>query len=52
MGVNQITHKSKSIRMHKAIVSPNFNEKTVLVRNHWNNVEMWLQKEKQTYTNT
>lgn len=48
MGVNQIKHNSKSIKMHKAIVSPNFNEKTVLVRNHWNYVEMWLQKEKQT----
>ncbi|MFC3334689.1 hypothetical protein [Flavobacterium palustre] len=34
--------------MQKAIVSPDFNNKTVLVRNHWDYVEMWLQKEKKS----
>ncbi|NBB31797.1 hypothetical protein GVN22_25960 [Cellulophaga sp. BC115SP] len=48
MGFKPIKHNSKSIRLQKAIVSPDFNDKTVLVRNHWDYVEMWLQKEKQT----
>jgi hypothetical protein len=48
MSVYQIKYNSKSIKLHKAIVNPNFSEKTILVRDHWNYVEMWLQKEKHT----
>jgi hypothetical protein len=47
MGFKPIKHNSKGIRLHKAIVSPDFDDKTVLVRNHWDYVEMWLQKEGQ-----
>jgi len=46
MGYKSIKHNSKGIKPHKAIVSPDFNYKTVLVRNHWDYVEMWLQKER------
>lgn len=42
-----IKYKNKTIRLQKAIVTPNFNDKTVLVRSHWDYVEMWLKKEKQ-----
>lgn len=48
MGFKPIKNNSKILRIQKAIISPDFNNKTVLVRNHWNYVEMWLQKEKQT----
>jgi hypothetical protein len=47
MGFIPIKYKNKTIRLQKAIISPNFNDKTVLVRNHWAYVEMWLKKEKQ-----
>lgn len=46
MGFKPIKHKSKIVKVHKAIVTPDFNNKTVLVRDHWDYVEMWLQKEK------
>jgi len=47
MGFKPIKHKSKVIKVQKAVIKPDFNNKTVLVRNHWDYVEMWLQKEKQ-----
>lgn len=47
MGFKPVKHNSKGVRLHKAIISPDFNDKTVLVRNHWDYVEMWLQKERQ-----
>ena len=39
MGFKPIKHNSKGVKPHKAIVSPDFNDKTVLVRNHWDYVE-------------
>lgn len=48
MAYNPIKHKSKIVKVHKALVSPDFNNKTVLVRDHWDYVEMWLQKEKKS----
>ncbi len=47
MAFKPIKHKGKVVKIHKAIISPDFNNKTVLVRNHWDYVEMWLQKKKQ-----
>ena len=46
MAFQPIKYNSKKIKLHKAIVSPDFNNKTVLVRNHWDYVEMWLQRKK------
>lgn len=46
MAFKEIKYNGKTIKLHKGIVSPDFNDKTVLVRNHWDYVEMWLQREK------
>lgn len=45
MSFQRIKLNGKSIRLHKAIVSPDFNDKSVLVRNPWDYVEMWLERE-------
>lgn len=45
MPFKPIKYNGKSIKLHKAIVSPDFNDKTILVRNHWDYVEMWLERE-------
>jgi hypothetical protein len=45
MGFKPIKFNGKTVKLHKAIVSPDFNDKTVLVRNHWDYVEMWLKRE-------
>lgn len=44
MTYSPIIFKGKVIKLHKARVTPNFNYKTILVRNHWDYVEMWLGK--------
>ncbi|CAI8301176.1 MAG: Uncharacterised protein [Bacteroidetes bacterium MED-G17] len=46
LGFKPIKHRSKIVKVHKALVTPDFDNKTVLVRDHWDYVEMWLQKEK------
>ncbi len=48
MAAEQIIFKSKPLRIQKAAISPDFNSKTVIVRDHWDYVEMWLKKEKLT----
>ncbi len=45
MGFEQLKFNGKTTRPHKAIVSPDFNDKSVLVRNPWDYVEMWLERE-------
>lgn len=44
MGFTPITYRGKSLTVHKAIVSPDFNSKTILVTNTWEYVEMWLER--------
>lgn len=49
MAFKSITFRGKSLKVHKAIIQPEFNSKTVLVVNIWDYVELWLkrkQKEK------
>lgn len=46
MAAEQIIFRSKPLRIQKAAVSPDCNGKTVIVRDHWDYVEMWLKKEK------
>ena len=52
MGFKPIKYQGKTLKLHKAIISPDFNDKTVLVRNHWDYVEMWLQREGHENANT
>lgn len=44
MGFRDIHHKSKNLTIHKAITDPRFNEKTVLVTNTWDYVDLWLKR--------
>jgi hypothetical protein len=37
---------SKPVTLHKGFKSPDFNSKTVLVRDHWDYVEMYLKRKK------
>lgn len=46
MGYKPIRYNGKVLKLHKAVASPNFNDKTILVRDHWDYVEMWLKREK------
>jgi uncharacterized protein (UPF0332 family) len=39
-----ITYGGKPISVHKAIMNPEFNKKTVLVGDTWDYVEMWLKR--------
>ncbi|WP_339210778.1 YaaC family protein [Aeribacillus sp. FSL K6-8210] len=39
-----ISYKGKNLTLHKAIKSPNFEGKTVLVNDPWEYVEMWLKR--------
>ena len=46
MSIENILFKSKQLKIHKGSISPGFNNKTVIVQDHWDYVEMWLKKEK------
>ncbi|WP_255654844.1 YaaC family protein [Caldibacillus sp. 210928-DFI.2.18] len=39
-----ISYKGKNLTLYKAIKSPNFEGKTVLVNDPWEYVEMWLKR--------
>jgi hypothetical protein len=41
-----ISHKGKALTLHKAVTSPHFNEKTVLVNSTWDYVDLWLKRAK------
>jgi len=44
MAFREIKHKNKPLTIHKAITEPRFNEKTVLVANTWDYVDLWLKR--------
>jgi len=46
MPIKPIALNGKSVTLHKALKSPDFGQKTVLVRDHWEYVEMWLKRKK------
>lgn len=43
----EIIHKGKSLSLHKAVIAPHFNEKTVLVTSTWDYVDLWLKRAKE-----
>ena len=43
-----ITYKNKSLTLHKATVTPRFNERTVLVTSTWDYVALWLKRQGKT----
>lgn len=44
IGFAPIIYRGKPLTVHKAIVSPDFNSKTILVTSTWEYVEMWLKR--------
>jgi len=48
MSFKPIIYKSKPLTLHKAIVQPDFDSKSVFVTDTWEYVEMWLKNEKKT----
>ncbi len=44
MGFRDIHHKGKVLTIHKAVTHPHFDEKTVLVTNTWDYVDLWLKR--------
>lgn len=44
MGFAPIIYRGKPLTVHKAIVSPDFNSKPILVTSTWEYVEMWLKR--------
>ena len=44
MAFSTITHQGKYLTIHKAITRPNFGEKTVLVTDTWDYVDLWLRR--------
>ena len=45
MPTKKITIDSKSVFVHKAILKPDFNKKSVLVDNPWEYVELWIKRQ-------
>lgn len=48
MNAKEIIYKNKPLTLHKSITFPRFNEKTVLVTNTWEYVDLWLNRNKKT----
>lgn len=44
LGFRDINYKNKNLTIHKAITEPRFNEKTVLVSNTWDYIDLWLKR--------
>lgn len=44
MSFRDISHKNKSLTIHKAVSEPHFNEKTILVTSTWDYVDLWLKR--------
>ncbi|HEX3036591.1 MAG TPA: YaaC family protein [Thermodesulfobacteriota bacterium] len=44
MAFQQIQYKNKELTIHKAITKPHFHEKTVLVTDTWDYVDLWLKR--------
>jgi len=47
MAFKEIEYKGKALSIHKAITHPHFDEKTVLVTDTWDYVDLWLRRSKQ-----
>lgn len=39
-----IVYKNKALTIHKALNEPHFNEKTILVTNAWDYIDLWLKR--------
>ncbi len=48
MPAQDIDYKNKHLSLHKSITNPHFNERTVLVTNTWDYVDLWLKRNKKT----
>lgn len=48
MAFNEIQYKGKDLTIHKAITHPHFEEKTVLVTDTWDYVDLWLKRSHQS----
>jgi len=48
MSFKPIIYDNKPLTLHKAIIQPDFNSKSVFVTDTWEYVEMWLKNEKKT----
>jgi hypothetical protein len=48
MGFKEIQYKSKILTVHKAVTHPHFEEKTVLVTDTWDYVDLWLRRSGQS----
>jgi hypothetical protein len=46
MGFRNIQYKGKVLTIHKAVTQPHFDEKTVLVTDTWDYVDLWLKRKK------
>jgi len=46
MSFRPIKYNGKILTLHKASIDPDFDSRTVLVRNPWEYVEMWLKSQK------
>ena len=44
--MDKLILNSKPVGLHKAFKSPDFNKKTILVRDHWDYVEMYLKRKR------
>jgi hypothetical protein len=44
LAFREIQHNGKPLMVHKAVVEPHFNEKTVLVTSTWDYVSLWLRR--------
>lgn len=48
VGFRNISYKSSNLTIHKAVTTPRFNEKTVLVTSTWDYVDLWLKRARKT----
>lgn len=48
MVIRDLTYKSRVLKPHKAIISPDFESRTVLASSHWEYIEMFLKREGQS----
>lgn len=46
MGFVDVSYKGKPLTIHKAVTHPHFEEKTVLVTDTWDYVDLWLRRSK------
>lgn len=44
MSAEEIIYKNKRLTLHKSVSTPHFNERTVLVANTWEYVDLWMKR--------